>query len=118
MKSIKRFAKDINMLILVSLVLYAPDSWAKEAHLVSQYSVQGYTAAAASVSYDFDDTSIAGFQRKNIAKDLRIRGWKISDRLYLGQAKVAGKWGLGAVYERGDMVYGINHRGIQVMKRF
>ncbi len=118
MNSINRFAKVIHLLILISLLLWAPTLWAKEADLVLQYSAQRDTAASGDVLYDFDDTRIAGFERKNIAKDLRIRGWKISDGLYLGQAKVADKWGLGAVYERGDMVYGINHRGIQVMKRF
>ncbi len=106
------------MLILISLALWSPGVWANEADRVLQYSLQRDTAASADVQYDFDDTRIAGIQRKNIAKDLRIRGWEISDRLYFGQAKVADKWGLGVVYERGDMFYGINHRGIQVMKRF
>ena len=106
------------MLILIGLVLWVPALWAKEADRVLQYSLQGDTAAFADAPYDFDDTAIAGFQRKNIAKDLRVRGWEISSGLYLGQAKVADKWGLGVVYERGDMAYGINHRGIQVMKRF
>lgn len=118
MNSINRFAKGRHMLILISLVLWSPAAWAKEGDRVLQYSTQRDTAASADAPYNFDDTRIAGFQRKNIAKDLRIRGWEISDRLYLGQAKVAGKWGLGVVYERGDMVYGINHHRIQVIKRF
>jgi len=53
-----------------------------------------------------------------MGKDLRIRGWRISNHLYVGQAKVAKKWGLGLVYEVNNTVYGLNHRGLQIMKRF
>ena len=106
------------MLILISLVLWAPVAWSSEADGVLQYSLPRDTAASADVRYDFHETRVVGFERKKITKDLRIRGWKISDGLYLGQAKVADKWGLGVVYERGDVAFGINNRGIQVMKRF
>ena len=37
-----------------------------------------------------------------------VRGWQVAKNIYLGQAKVAKKWGLGLVYERGNTVYGIN----------
>ena len=118
MNSINRFVQGRNILILISMVLWAPVAWASEADSVLQYSLPQDTAASADARYDFHETRVAGFERKKITKDLRIRGWKISDGLYLGQAKVANKWGLGVVYERGDVAFGINNRGIQVMKRF
>ncbi len=58
------------------------------------------------------------FTRKRYARDLRIRGWEIKDGVYLGQTKVSDQWGLGLVYESGDTFYGVNHRGIQVLKKF
>jgi hypothetical protein len=75
-------------------------------------------ASSSSTSFEFTDQKLGGFERKRMGKDLRIRGWRISNHLYVGQAKVAKKWGLGLVYEVNNTVYGLNHRGLQIMKRF
>jgi len=69
-------------------------------------------------TYNFVNELPTGFYRKKLSSDFRIRGWEISDSLYLGQAKVGDKWGLGMVFQNGNTAYGINHRGIQVMKSF
>jgi len=53
-----------------------------------------------------------------MSKDLRIRGWQFSDKVYFGQAKVGKKWGIGVIVDRGQYVYGINNQGIQVLRRF
>jgi hypothetical protein len=69
-------------------------------------------------AYEFSEQKLAGFYRKKLSPNLRIRGWEIADSLYLGQAKVGDKWGLGMVLQKGNTAYGINHRGFQMMKRF
>ena len=68
--------------------------------------------------FEFEDTKLGGFERKKLSRDLRLRGWEVGNGIYFGQAKVGKKWGLGFVFENGDVVYGLNNRGIQVMKRF
>ncbi len=68
--------------------------------------------------FEFDDARLGGFERKKLSRDVRLRGWQVGNGIYFGQARVAKKWGLGFVYENGDTVYGLNNRGIQVMKRF
>lgn len=69
-------------------------------------------------SYKFTDDEPTGLYRKKLSSDFRIRGWEVADSLYLGQAKVGDKWGFGMVFQKGNTAYGINHRGIQMMKRF
>jgi hypothetical protein len=46
-----------------------------------------------------------------------IRGWQLGDGVYFGQAKVGKKWGVGVIVDRGQYVYGINNRGIQLLRR-
>lgn len=67
------------------------------------------------VDYKFDSSLI---ERRQLAPGVKVRGWEIADQVYFGQARVADKWGLGLVFEDGNTVYGVNHRGVQWMKRF
>lgn len=53
-----------------------------------------------------------------LSKNLKIRGFKVSDRIYMGQAKVAGKYGLGLVVNHDSFSWGVNHRGVSILKRF
>lgn len=69
-------------------------------------------------AYDFSAERLGGFERKKLTSNINVRGWKISNSLYFGQARVAKKWGLGFVLERDNTVYVLSHRGIQVSKRF
>ncbi len=69
-------------------------------------------------TFEFSEERLGGFERKKLTRDLKVRGWEVAENVYFGQAKVGKKWGLGFVYEDGDTVYGLNHRGLQVMKRF
>ncbi len=74
-----------------------------------------YTEAASQVQrYEFAGD---GLRRARLAEAVPVRGWQLADRAYFGQARVGDKWGLGFVFERGDTVYGVNHRGIEVRKR-
>lgn len=69
-------------------------------------------------TFEFDDSLPIGLERKRFADSIRVRGWQVGSNVYFGQTKVGKKWGLGVAVERGDTVYGLNHRGIQVLKRF
>ncbi len=98
-------------LIAFSLPLAAAEPQQLQLAYVDQDSFQG-------TQYKFEDIRLRGFERREMTKNLKARGWQVAKNIYLGQAKVAKKWGLGLVYERGNTVYGISNRGIQVMKRF
>ena len=60
----------------------------------------------------------ANFERKNMGRTLKIRGWEIIDKVYLGQTKIGKKWGFGVVVDHGNVQYGINHTGIHLQRRF
>jgi hypothetical protein len=62
--------------------------------------------------------SAGDFMRMRVSPQLRVRGWKLSNKVYFGQAKVGNRWGVGFLVEHKDYVYGVNHRGIQLMRRF
>jgi len=62
--------------------------------------------------------SAGDFTRMRVSPQLRVRGWKLSNKVYFGQAKVGNRWGVGFLVEHKDYVYGVNHRGIQLMRRF
>ena len=96
-------------LIAFSLPLAAAESLQLRFAHVDQDSFQG-------AQYEFED--VRRFERRKITKNFKVRGWQVARNVYLGQVKVAKKWGLGLVYKRGNTVFGMNNRGIQVMKRF
>jgi hypothetical protein len=52
------------------------------------------------------------------SKDFKIRGWEVSKGVYWGQAKIAGKYGVGLVIDRKSYSWGINNRGVGFLKRF
>lgn len=107
---IHRFASFAPCLILVL--------WCQSSLAADEVTRSPELNLSAPVAYDFVNENSAGLYRKKLSSDFRIRGWEIADSLYFGQAKVGNKWGLGMVFQSGDTAYGINHRGIQVMKRF
>ncbi len=61
---------------------------------------------------------LAGLKEYRFNKQLKMRGWRLTPGMYLGQAKVAGKWGPGLVLDRGSHAYAINHRSISFSIRF
>jgi len=73
---------------------------------------------APGMQLQFDDMKLGGFERYKLNNKMRVRGWQFGEKTYIGQTKVGKKWGLGFVFENGDTVYGVNHRGIQIMRRF
>ena len=52
------------------------------------------------------------------SKRLKVRGFQLSDNVYMGQAKVAGRYGVGFVVDAKTYSWGINHHGIAILKRF
>jgi hypothetical protein len=107
----------IALLLLASLTGIA-DSASADNPAPFRIAPAMYSPVTRHVEYDLDESPLAGIERKRFSSDLRIRGWQVARRLYFGQTKVANEWGLGFVYTNGNTVYGLNHRGIQVMRRF
>jgi hypothetical protein len=54
----------------------------------------------------------------NFSNNLKVRGLEISKGVYMGQAKVAGKYGPGFVVKQKSFSWGFNHRGLSINKRF
>ena len=52
------------------------------------------------------------------SKGMKVRGFQVRDGVYMGQAKIAGKYGLGIVVDRKSYSWGINNRGIAIQKSF
>lgn len=111
----KQWKQCCGRLVIISLVSFAPALAADQSEPLDLSLAE---ASPYRTTFEFSDDRLGGFERKKMTKDLRVRGWELSDNIYFGQAKVGKKWGLGFVYENGDTIYGLNHRGIQVMKRF
>lgn len=55
---------------------------------------------------------------KSFSDSLKVRGFQITKGVYLGHAKVAGKYGVGLVVNRDKFSWGLNNRGISFTKRF
>ena len=106
----------LSILVITGLLFHASTLQADQESAPLELSLADISFS--SPQFEFTDERLGGFERKKMTKDVRIRGWKVTDRMYVGQAKVAKKWGLGLVYENGNTVYAVNHRGFQVMKRF
>jgi hypothetical protein len=66
----------------------------------------------------FRDQSIGNITDLKETADLRVRGWQVKNNMYFGQTKVADRWGVGLFIKRKDIVYGINNRGVQILKKF
>ena len=58
------------------------------------------------------------FQKIRFGGEFEVRGWKVAEDFYVGQAKIAGKWGIGLLVDKGDYAYGLNNEQVSFMKRF
>ena len=52
------------------------------------------------------------------SKSMKVRGFQVRDGIYMGQAKIAGKYGVGIVVDRKSYSWGFNNRGIAIQKSF
>ncbi|MBL4827027.1 MAG: hypothetical protein JKY66_04825 [Spongiibacteraceae bacterium] len=64
------------------------------------------------------DLKISTLKDIEFSKNLKIRGIKLVQGVYMGQAKVGGKYGFGVVVDRKSYSWGINNRGVSISKRF
>jgi len=99
-------------MVLLALVLFSQAAFADKAP-----SFDVPMPFATKVRYEFNDPLIAGIESMRFA-DIRVRGWQISAKAYVGQTRVGDRWGPGIVYTHGNTVYGFNNRGIQVTRHF
>ena len=58
------------------------------------------------------------YQTRKYSRDFKIKGWKISEDIYFGQAKIAGENGPGLVVEKEGYSWGFNHRGADLLIKF
>jgi len=66
----------------------------------------------------FRENNVANLSYLKLTKELRVRGWKVRENVYFGHTKVANKWGLGVLIEHRGVIFGINNRGLQILKQF
>lgn len=66
-------------------------------------------------SYSEDNS---GLKRVKIDTDFQVRGWKLAEDFYIGQTKIAGKWGVGLLVDKGNYAYGFNNEQVSFVKRF
>ena len=89
-------------------------------------STQGLDTAGEmqTINFSSDRTTLAAtpaansFEQHRFSDNLRVRGWQVAQNLYFGQAKVADKWGIGLLLKKDSIVYGVNHRGLQITRQF
>ena len=88
--------------------------------LVAAGMVFAAQSQALDLTLEWDELEDVGetFVSKQFSEDMKIRGWAIAEDVYFGQAKVAGEYGLGIVVDKGDVSWGLNHRGVAVTKKF
>ena len=63
----------------------------------------------------FKNTS---FESIRYSKSFRMKGWKVSNDIYVGGAKIAGEYGPGVIIDKGSYVWGFNHQGVEFQLRF
>ncbi|MCB1645521.1 MAG: hypothetical protein KDI36_08710 [Pseudomonadales bacterium] len=120
-----RFANHAIRRLLVVAVLFLPGLAAAEDYAFALTFTQPAAPGNETVdfsrpqfNFDLSGMHAAGLQKKVISSELRVRGWQLNGSTYFGQARVGDEWGLGLIVERGDTAFGVNHRGIQIMKKF
>lgn len=70
------------------------------------------------LSVDFKSANIAGLEQRQLTSSVQVRGWQVAQNIYFGRARVGDRSGVGLVFDQGDTVIGINHRGIQFTRDF
>lgn len=53
-----------------------------------------------------------GYKQVKADKSIRVRGWEVKDRLYIGQTRVGEDWGVGMMYTKGNFAYGLNNDSV------
>lgn len=81
-----------------------------------------FPAKSEAASGDDDEDSIelgsTTVIRYKIDNDFKVRGWKVSPQVYIGNTKVNGEWGVGLLVDKGEFAYGLNNSQASFMWRF
>ena len=66
------------------------------------------------------DRSLKGdnYESRKFSKRFKVKGWRISENLYMGGVKIDGEYGPGIVIDKGGHVWGFNHERIEFQLRF
>ena len=85
--------------------------------VITSYDAADYDLLPPSETFNFNSGD-RFYQKHKFSDDLRIKGVEVSEGVYFGEARVAGNRGPGFVVEKGDLYWGVNHRGAEVLFRF
>lgn len=85
--------------------------------IITSYDVADYDLLPPTETFHFNSND-KFYHKHKFSDDLRIKGIEIGEGIYFGDARVAGNRGPGIVVERGDLFWGVNHRGAEVLLRF
>ena len=85
--------------------------------VITSHDVADYDLLPPTETFRFN-TQDKFYQKHKFSDDLRVKGIEVSEGVYFGDAKVAGNRGPGFVVQRGDLYWGVNHRGAEVLFRF
>ena len=58
------------------------------------------------------------YQSRTFSKRFKIKGWRLSEDIYVGGVKAAGDYGPGLVLDKGRYIWGFNHQGMEFQFRF
>ena len=75
-------------------------------------------AAAADDDEDTIEIGSTTVIRYKVDNDFRVRGWKLSPEVYVGNTKINGKWGVGLLVDKGEFAYGLNNSQASILWRF
>lgn len=84
---------------------------------INSYNASDYDLLPPTEAFRFN-SSDEFYQKHRFSDDLRVKGVEIGDRIYFGEARVAGERGIGFVMKRGDFYWGVNYRGAELLFRF
>ena len=59
-----------------------------------------------------------GIIRLKLDRSMRIRGWEVREKTYVGQTKIGTEWGVGVLFVRKTYTWGVNNTGVSFVKRF
>jgi hypothetical protein len=79
------------------------------------------SAHAVSLAIDTDESIQFGSTKiiqYKIDNNFKVRGWKLSSQVYIGNAKINGEWGIGLLVDKDKYAYGLNNAQASFMWRF
>jgi hypothetical protein len=82
---------------------------------LTSLTIQAAPVAGADESVQFGSTKIIQYK---IDSNFKVRGWKLSSQVYIGNTKINGEWGFGLLVDKDTYAYGLNNTQASFMWRF